>query len=217
MNNYYEKPFYQSKKWWTMLLGIGIVIAASKGLIPWEAIYTLAPIVGYEIAQGMADFGKNRTTPPVGKTPVAAVAASEKEKPSPDITQPVIRPEPSEALLGKGEAQQSDALRIVGDIVTAQAVLPLMTPADWEREYIAYFVERVKYYKVQLAEYPDTRFGFDELLKTAEHTLKDAKIRVASVKRWWETDGQQGSPPWTLSNIGYYIVGQKPPWEKSYD
>ncbi len=54
-----EKPFYQSKKFWSSVLAQLIsVYAASQGFIDWQ--WVLAPALGFTVGQGMADLGKNK-------------------------------------------------------------------------------------------------------------------------------------------------------------
>lgn len=57
---YYNKPFWQSSKWWDMVLAyVPIVLVACK-LLPAEFLIAAAPPAVHLVGQGMADMGKNK-------------------------------------------------------------------------------------------------------------------------------------------------------------
>jgi len=90
MNEFYEKPFYQSQKWWTWAVGQGLsVFAASQGLIDWQ--WVLAPALGFSVGQGLADFGKNRRMPNALKKPAAPANDANQAYPA---AQPAPTPQP---------------------------------------------------------------------------------------------------------------------------
>ena len=196
-NGYYEKAFWLSKKWQSMVLGIVCVFAVYVFNLPKEMLLVLAPIVGYQLAQGMSDFGKENKA----RTEVVSNLEEEIDDQAETI----------DMLIELKDQKSAETLSIAGDAIS---VIPEKTPADYEQEYLAYFEERIEYCKGKLVMYPDKRFRFDELLAAAEHSLVIAKAQVASVKLWQETGGKAGSEPNRLGDIGYRILGIPVPWEK---
>ena len=200
-NGYYEKAFWLSKKWQSMVLGIVCVFAVYVFNLPKEMLLVLAPIVGYQLAQGMSDFGKENKA----RTEVVSNLEEEIDDQAETINM----------LIELKDQKSAEVLSIASETVVAKDKgNDAMTPERWEREYLAYFEERINYQKGKLAMYPDKRFRFDELLAAAEHSLVVAKASVASVKLWQKTGGKAGSEPNSLGDIGYRILGIPVPWEK---
>ena len=199
--NGYEKPFYESRKFQLMM---GLIIAAilkQMGVpVPDEIFWAgLAGIMGV----AATDFGKENKV----KAEVVSNLKEDVKDLEAEIEDDYKR---IDSLTGERDQARSEVLSIAGEAVVDQVPpheLPSKTPTQWEREYLDYFEERINYQKGKLAMYPDTRFGFDELLKVAEHSLVVAKAMVESVKA-----GR--SEPYSLGELGYRILGQKPPWEK---
>ena len=196
--NRYEKPFYESRKFQLMM---GLVIAAilkQMGVpVPNEIFWAgLAGIMGV----AATDFGKSRA---------GGVSNLEEDMKDSDATI-ASQSEMIVALINDKNQAVSEVLQIAGGVVVAQVPpheFPGKTPSQWEKEYLDYFEKRITYYRGKLAMYPDTRYGFDELLEVAEHSLVVAKARVASVKA-----GK--SEPYSLGEVGYRILGIPVPWEK---
>jgi len=55
-----EKKFYNSLKWWDMILAYIPIILVACGLLPKEFLLAAVPPVVHQVSQGMADLGKNK-------------------------------------------------------------------------------------------------------------------------------------------------------------
>jgi len=89
-----EKKFWNSLKWWDMVLAYIPIILVAGGLLPKEFLLAAAPPAVHQVAQGMADLGKNRKqetqAPQEPKEPKETKAERQKDRIT-AVPEPIVR------------------------------------------------------------------------------------------------------------------------------
>lgn len=197
-----EKPFYKSKKFWSMASATAIAVYGIKyGLTPEQILVILSPILAYEIGQGLADLGKN---------------ASQKQKPA--MTEPPILPEPTQNI---PQPEIVPEIKSEAKPVSEKKTYWEMTTKEAEAEYLGYFEAKVKeaqehweWVNLTFPEYvSDLRQHAKDILEAHQHSLKIARAMVTSIKT-----GRIA--PDSIGPVGYKIASvpedKIPEWIKSW-